>query len=35
MIFDQACIVEGEQVSDPAGFAKRFDDLIQKVFCAN
>lgn len=34
LIFDQACIVEGEQVTDPAGFAKRLDELMQKALLA-
>ena len=28
LIFDQACILEGEELADPAGFAKRFNKLL-------
>ncbi|MGI4775678.1 MAG: molecular chaperone HtpG [Janthinobacterium lividum] len=31
LIFDQACIVEGEPVEDTAGFSKRLNDILQKV----
>ena len=31
LIFDQACILEGEELSDPAGFAKRFNALLTKI----
>ena len=30
LIFDQACILEGEELSDPAAFAKRFNRLLIK-----
>lgn len=29
LLFDQACIIEGEPISDPAGFCKRMNSLIQ------
>jgi molecular chaperone HtpG len=28
LIYDQACILEGEELADPAGFAKRFNKLL-------
>jgi molecular chaperone HtpG len=31
LLFDQACITEGEEVKDPAGFAKRLNDIIDKI----
>lgn len=31
LIFDQACIIEGEPVPDAAAFAKRFDHILQKA----
>ena len=31
LIFDQACIIEGEAVHDTVDFAKRFDDILEKV----
>jgi len=31
LIFDQACIIEGEPVHDTVAFAKRFDDILEKV----
>jgi len=32
LLLDQAFIIEGEQVPDPAGFAKRMADVMAKVF---
>ena len=32
LLFDQACILEGEQVADPAAFAKRMASVMQKAF---
>lgn len=29
LLFDQACIIEGESISDPAGFCKRMNNLIK------
>ena len=31
LIFDQACIVDGEPVSDPGGFAKMFNSFLEKA----
>lgn len=31
LIFDQACIIEGEPVYDVAAFSKRFNDVLQKA----
>ncbi len=31
LIFDQACIVEGQPIHDTAAFAKRFDSILEKV----
>lgn len=31
LIFDQACIIEGEPVQDAAAFAKRMDSVLQKA----
>ena len=31
LIFDQVCIVEGQPIHDTAAFAKRFDDVLEKV----
>lgn len=30
-LFDQACIIEGEPITDTAGFSKRLSDLMEKV----
>ena len=35
LIFDQACIIEGEAVHDTVDFAKRFDDILEKVILLN
>jgi molecular chaperone HtpG len=32
LLLDQAFIIEGEQVPDPAAFAKRMADVMAKVF---
>ena len=32
MLLDQAMILEGEAVADPAGFAKRLGDIMQRAF---
>ncbi len=32
LLLDQACIIEGEPVEDPAGFATRIGTLMQKAF---
>jgi molecular chaperone HtpG len=32
LLLDQAYILEGEQVADPAGFARRMGDVMQKAF---
>lgn len=31
LIFDQACIIEGEPIHDVAGFSKRFSEILQKA----
>lgn len=31
LLFDQACIIEGEEVKDASGFAKRFSYLIEQI----
>lgn len=31
LLFDQACIIEGEQITDPGAFAKRFNVFLQKA----
>ena len=32
LLFDQACIIEGEQPEDPAAFARRMSQLMEKAF---
>jgi molecular chaperone HtpG len=32
LLFEQACIIEGEAVPDPAGFAKRMNEVLAKGF---
>lgn len=31
LLFDQACIIEGEPVYDPSGFAHRLDEVLEKI----
>ncbi|MCC8397746.1 MAG: molecular chaperone HtpG [Rickettsia endosymbiont of Labidopullus appendiculatus] len=31
LIYDQACILEGEPINDTGGFAKRLNDIVQKA----
>ena len=31
ILYDQACIIENQPVSDPASFAKRFNKIIELV----
>jgi molecular chaperone HtpG len=31
VLFDQACIIEGEQIKDPSAFSKRLDNMICKA----
>ncbi|MFY9590173.1 molecular chaperone HtpG [Rickettsia endosymbiont of Halotydeus destructor] len=33
LIFDQACILEGEPVADSGAFSKRLNDILQKAIC--
>ncbi len=35
LIFDQVCIIEGEAVHNTVDFAKRFDDILEKVILLN
>jgi molecular chaperone HtpG len=32
LLLDQAFIIEGEQVPDPAGFARRLAEVMRKAF---
>lgn len=34
LLFDQACIIEGEQIADPGGFSRRFNRFLQEALAA-